>query len=156
MPKQDWNINTRKAYAGTQYGLATTNSQRLTYNTDAEMTAYGLAVQQGARSDTIKVGSDTGRVLGITMRQDVLEAANRPSDGTIKIPKGQPLGVMLEGPINVKLVTAITDEAIGVSATGEFGGVAASYTKAVNVRALQYPASAGDVIPVMISLLDPK
>lgn len=156
MPKQDFTINTGEAYAGEQYGLATTNSQRLTFSTDAAMTAYGLAVQQGVADNTIKVGSDAGRVLGITMRQINLESATRPGDGTIGIPKGWPLGVMLEGPIMVKLKTAITDADIGVSTTGEFGGVASGYTKAVNVMALRYPAAAGDVIPVMINMLGPK
>ena len=156
MPKQDWNINTKPAYAGEQYGLATTNSQRLTYSTDAEMSVYGLAVQQGAASNTIKVGHDTGRVLGVTMRELKLESKTRPGDGTVLIPKGQPLAVMLEGAVVVKLKTAITDANIGVSAAGEFGGVASGYTKAVNIVALEYPASAGDVIPVMINLLGPK
>lgn len=156
MPKQDFTINTGNAYAGEQYGLATTNSQRLTYSTDAVMTEYGLAVQQGVAHNTIKVGHDSGQVLGVTMRQNNLEAATRPSDGTIGIPKGWPLGVMLEGPIMVKLVTAITDANVGVSATGHFGGVASGYTKATNIVALKFPASAGDVIPVMINVVSPK
>lgn len=156
MPKQDFTINTGEAYAGEQYGLATTNSQRLTFSTDAAMTAYGLAVQQGVADNTIKVGSDSGRVLGVTMRQINLESATRPGDGSVAIPKGWPLGVMLEGPIMVKLVTAITDEEIGVSATGTWGGVDSTYTKAVNVRALRFPAPAGAVVPVMITMLGPK
>ncbi|APD19713.1 hypothetical protein PP101_57 [Pectobacterium phage PP101] len=156
MPKQEWTINTGEAYAGEQYGLATTNSQRLTYSTDAEHSAYGLAVKQGVAYNTIALGSDAGEVLGITMREIKLESKTRPGDGTILIPKGQPLGVMLEGPIMVKLVTAITDADIGVSATGTFGGVATGYTKATNVKALKYPAAAGDVIPVMINMVGPK
>lgn len=156
MPKQDWSINTGNAYAGEVYGLAFTNSQRLTYSTDAEMTKYGLAVQQGAASNTIKVGHDTGAILGITMRETKLESKTRPGDGTILIPKGQPLAVMLDGPIMVKLVTGITDANIGISATGEFGGVASGYTKAVNVKPLKYPAAAGDVIPVMVVQQSPK
>lgn len=157
MPKQDWNINTKEAYAGEQYGLATTNSQRLTYSTDAEMSAYGLAVVQGAKDNTIKVGlTAEGPILGITMRELKLESRTRPSDGTVLIPVGQPLGVMLEGPIMVKLKAAITDEAIGVSATGEFGGVAASYFAATNVKALRFPAAAGDVIPVYVAVALPK
>lgn len=156
MPVQDFNINTGFAYAGDQYGLATTNSQRLTYNTEAAMSEFGLAVQPGAAAKTIKVGHDTGRVLGIVMRQNVLESKTRPGDGTINIPVGQPMGVMLEGAINVKLATAITDENVGVSITGHFGGVASGYTKAVNVVALKYPANAGDVVPVLINLLGPK
>lgn len=156
MPKQDWSINTKEAYAGEQYGLATTNSQRLTFSTDAAMTHFGLAVQQGVADNTIKVGHNAGEVLGITMRQLNLEAATRPSDGTVAIPKGWPLGVMLEGPIMVKLVTAITDANIGISATGEFGGVASGYTQATNVRALRFPAAAGDVIPVYVAMALPK
>lgn len=157
MPKQDFTINTGEAYAGEQYGLATTNSQRLTYSTDAEMSAYGLAVSQGAKSNTIKVGlTAAGAILGITMRELKLESKTRPSDGTVLIPKGQPLGVMLEGPIMVKLKTAITDANIGVSAAGEFGGVAATYFAASNVKALRYPAAAGDVIPVYVAVDLPK
>lgn len=162
MPVQEWSINTGKAYAGDQYGLATTNSQRLTYSTDAEQSHYGLAVQQGVADNTIKVGHDAGRVLGITMRQNVLESKTRPGDGTILIPKGQPLGVMLEGAINVLLTTAITDANIGVNPQGLFGAVAtggtgnAVYTKAANIVALRFPAAAGEVVPVMINLLGPK
>lgn len=155
-PIQDWNINTGTAYAGEQYGLATTNSQRLTYNTEATMTEYGLAVKLGAKANTIVVGHDSGEILGVTMREIKLEQAKRPGDGTIGIPVGQPLGVMLEGPINVKLKTAITDKNVGISADGHFGGVATGYTKATNVVALEYPAAAGDVIPVMINLAGPK
>lgn len=153
MPKQDWTINTGEAYAGEQYGIVTTNSQRLTYSTEVEMSHYGLAVQQGAAYNTIKLGSDAGVVLGITMRELKLESRTRPGDGTVLIPVGQPLGVMLSGPIMVKLVTAITDVTIGVSATGEFGGVDATYIEALNLKALKYPAAAGDVIPVMINVL---
>mgnify|MGYP003365393676 CR=1 FL=1 len=156
MPVQDWTINIAPAAAGDQYGLATTNSQRLTYNVEAAQDQYGLAVQQGTKANQIKVGSDTGRVLGITMRENKLESKTRPGDGTIGIPVGYPIGVMLEGAINVKLVTAITDANVGVSATGGFGGVGAGYTKALNVVALKYPAAAGDIVPVMINLLGPK
>lgn len=155
-PVQEWSINTGKAYAGEQYGLATTNSQRLTFNAEAEMTEYGLAVQQGAKWNTCKPGHDSGEILGVVMRQNVLESATRPGDGTIKIPVGQPLGVMMSGPIMVKLATAITDENVGISATGHFGGVASGYTAATNVKALEYPAQAGDVVPVMITLAAPK
>lgn len=156
MPKQDWSINTGRAAAGDVYGLAFTNSQRLTYMAEAAMGAYGLAVVKGATARSCKVGHDTGEILGITMRQNVLESKTRPGDGTINIPAKQPLAVMLEGPINVVLKTAITDEAIGISATGEFGGVAAGYTKATNVKAIQYPAAAGDVIAVMVTMAAPK
>lgn len=156
MPNQDWNINTGAAYAGEQYGLATTNSQRLTYNAEAAMTAYGLAVKQGTKSNQCKVGSDSGEILGITMREIKLESKTRPGNGQIDIYEGYPLGVMLEGAINVQLVTAITDANIGISSTGTFGGVASGYTKATNVKALKFPANAGDVIPVMINLAGPK
>lgn len=157
MPKQEWSINTKEAYAGEQYGLATTNSQRLTYSTDAEMSAYGVAVVQGAAYNTIKVGlTAKGSILGITMRELKLESKTRPGDGTVLIPKGQPLGVMLEGPIMVKLETAITGETIGVSAAGKFGAVAATYFEAENVKALKFPAAAGDVIPVYVAVALPK
>ena len=156
MPKQDWNINTRGAYAGEQYGLATTNSQRLTFNAEAAMTEFGLAVTQGAKSNTMKVGHVDGEILGVTMRQLNLESATRPGDGTVAIPVGWPLGVMLEGPIMVKLKTAISDASVGISADGHFGGVASGYTAATNAKALRYPAAAGDVVPVMITLAAPK
>lgn len=155
MPKQDWNINTKEAYAGEQYGLATTNSQRLTYNAGVEMSAYGIAVKQGASDREILPGSVSGQILGVTMRELKLESRTRPSDGTVLIPKGQPLAVMLEGPVVVKLETAITDSSIGVSPDGGFGGVGGNYTKATNVKALSYPAAAGDVVPVMITMVSP-
>lgn len=150
MPIQDFSVNTLPAAAGDMYGLATTYSQRLTYNTEAPMTAYGVAVQQGAKSNTIKAGAAAGVVLGITMRENKLEAAKRPSDGTIGIPVGYPLAVMLSGAINVKLKTAITGKAIGVSAAGEFGAVDVTYIACENVEALAWPAAAGDVIAVNI------
>ena len=154
MPKQDWNINTGEAYAGEQYGLATTNSQRLTYSTEVAMSHYGLAVQQGAKYNTCKLGHASGQILGVVMRQNILESKTRPGDGTINIPVGQPLGIMLEGPIMVKLVTAITDSKVGVSDAGEFGGVApGTYTECTNAVALKYPANAGDVIPIMINVI---
>lgn len=151
MPKQDWNINTKEAYAGEQYGLATTNSQRLTYNAGEEMSAYGIAVKQGASDVEVLAGHENGQVLGVIMRELKLESRTRPGDGSVLIPVKQPLGVMLEGPITVKLETAITDASVGVSAKGGFGGVAGDYTKATNVKALRYPAAAGDVVPVFIT-----
>ena len=154
MPKQDWNINTGEAYAGEQYGLATTNSQRLTYSTEVAMAHFGLAVQPGAKYNTCKPGHAAGKILGVVMRQNILESKTRPGDGTINIPVGQPLGIMLEGPVMVKLITAITDSKVGVSATGEFGGVAAgTYTECTNAVALKYPAAAGDVIPIIINVI---
>lgn len=152
MPLQEWSINTGTGVAGDVYGLAFTNSQRFSYGLDADLKAYGLGVQQGARSDTVKVGAVAGQVLGITMRQNVNEAATRPSDGTVLLKKGSIQAVMLEGPIQVVLKTAITSKAIGVSATGEFGGVDSTYIECTNVTSLKYPAAAGDVIPVMIYL----
>lgn len=156
MPKQDFNINTGFAAAGDVYGLAFTNSQRFTYKAEAEMGAYALAVVKGATSDTCKVGNSEGEILGITMRQNVLESKTRPGDGSIVIPKGHPLAVMIEGPINVVAKTAITSEEVGISAAGEFGGVATGYTKATNVKALKYPVAAGDVFPVMVVMQGPK
>lgn len=156
MPKQDWNINTREAYAGEQYGLATTNSQRLTYNTEAEMSHYGLAVVQGAADNTIKVGQVDGQILGITMRDIKLMSKTWPGNGEILIPVGQPLGVMLSGPIMVKLVTAISDKTVAVNADGGFGGVGAGFVAVDNIQALRYPAAAGDVVPVMINVFIPK
>lgn len=156
MPKQDWNINTKEAYAGEQYGLATTNSQRLTYNAGAEMSAYGVAVKQGATDKEIVAGHNAGEILGITMREIKLESRTRPGDGTILIPKGQPLGVMLEGPIMVKLATAIDSATVGVSAAGAFGKVDSTYIEATNVKALRWPAAAGDVVPVYVAVALPK
>ena len=128
MPKQEWSINTGAAYAGEQYGLATTNSQRLTYNAEVEMANFGLAVIQGTESNQVKLGAPVaGQILGVTMRQINIESATRPGDGTVAIKPGWPLGVMVSGPIMVKLVTAITDENVGVSAVGQFGGVDATY-----------------------------
>lgn len=154
MPKQDWSINTGAAYAGEQYGLATTNSQRLTYNAEVEMANFGLAVIQGTASNQVKLGAPVdGQILGVSMRQINIESATRPGDGTVAIKPGWPLGVMISGPIMVKLVTAITDENIGVSAVGQFGGVSGTYLAVDNVKALRWPAAAGDVIPVMINVL---
>lgn len=156
MPKQDWNINTKEGYAGEQYGLATTNSQRLTYNAGVEMSHYGVAVKQGATDKEILPGHTEGEVLGVTMRELKLESRTRPGDGTILIPVGQPLGVMIEGPILVKLESAITTSEVGVSDKGLFGGVDADHVAATNVKALRYPAAAGDVVPVMIVMATPK
>lgn len=154
MPVQEWRINTREAYAGEQYGLATTNSQRLTYNAEEDMLNFGLAVVQGTAANQCKVGAPVGGlILGVTMRQINIESATRPGNGTVNIKAGWPLGVMLSGPIMVKLKTAITDADVGVSATGDFGGVDSTYLIADNVKALRWPAAAGDVIPVMINVL---
>lgn len=158
MPKQDFNINTGFAAAGDVYGLAFTNSQRFTYKAEAEMGAYALAVVKGATSDSCKVGNSEGEILGITMRQNVLESRTRPGDGTIVIPKGHPLAVMLEGPINVVAKTAVAGEDVYINdTTGEIGGSAgAGYTKATNVKAIKYPVAAGDVFPVMVIMAAPK
>jgi len=155
MPKQDWNINTAPGYAGDVYGLAFTNSQRFTFMAEAAMNKYGVAVQPGASYNTCKVGHASGEVLGIVIRENKLESAVRPGDGTVLIPKGQPLAVMLEGPIQVQLATPISSPEIGVNATGEFGGVAADFTKAVNVKALKWPAAAGEIVPVMVQMTLP-
>lgn len=157
MPKQDWTINTKAGYAGEQYGLATTNSQRLTFLADAAVTEYGLAVKQGKNSNSFAVGLESdGSVLGITMREDKLEAAKRPSDGTVLIPQGQPLAVMLEGPVLVMAQTAITGKDVGVNAQGQFGAVGGDFTAVNNVVALEYPVAAGDVFPVMVRVFAPK
>lgn len=156
MPKQDWNINTQPAAAGDVYGLAFTNSQRLTFNTEVAMTKYGVAVKQGAASNTIAAGHDTGQILGVTIRENKLEAATRPSDGTVGIPVGQPLAVMMSGPINVLLKTAITSADIGVNTAGEFGGVAGAYTACTNASSLVWPAAAGTVVPIMIVMVPVK
>lgn len=157
MPVQDFNINTGRAAAGDVYGLAFTNSQRLTYNAEVAQSAYGLAVQKGAKAKTCKVGHVAGEILGITMRQNVLESKTRPGDGTISIPAKQPLAVMLEGPINVVAKTAITDEEVGISATGEFGKAdGTTYIKATNVKAIEYPVAAGDVFAVMVTMAPVK
>lgn len=152
MPKQDWTINTGAAYAGEQYGLATTNSQRLTFNTEAVMSTFGVAVVEGSKARTCKAGNGGGTILGFTMRELKYEAAKRPSDGTVLLPVGTPLGVMLEGAVMVKLKTAITDRNVGINAAGEVGGVADGFVAAKNVFAIEYPAAAGDVIPVMVMM----
>lgn len=156
MPKQDFTINTAPAFAGDVYGLAFTNSQRLTYSTEAAMTTYGVGVLQGAKANTIKVGVNPGPILGVTIREDKLEAALRPSDGTVLIPIGQPLAVMLEGAINVLFQTAITGKAIGVNATGQFGAVGGDYVEVTNATAIEYPIAAGSVGAIMLSLAPVK
>lgn len=154
MPVQEWRINTREAYAGEQYGLATTNSQRLTYNAEAEQHNWGLAVVQGTKDTQCKVGHNKGEILGVTMRQLNLESATRPGNGTVKIPEGWPVGVMISGPIMVRLETAIDSAEIGISVQGTWGKADGSvYTAATNVKALRFPAAAGDVIPVMINVV---
>lgn len=156
MPNQDWSINTKPAAAGDVYGLAFTNSQRLTFETEVAMTAYGVGVQQGAQSNTCKPGNAGGELLGITMRQNIVESATRPGDGTVQILPNSPLAVMMDGPIQVLLQTAITDENVGVDANGLFGGIAGDFVQCTNIRALKYPAAAGDVIPVMVVMKAPK
>lgn len=157
MPVQDFRINTKPAHAGDMYGLATTNSQRLTYNTEEAQTAYGLAVKQGKTSDSITLGAEeTGEILGITMRENKLEANKRPSDGTIGIPKGQPLAVMLSGPINVRFVTGINSKEVGINAKGEFGAVGGEFKVCPNVHALEYPVTSGEVGAVMVNVFQAK
>lgn len=152
MPKQDWSINTGEAYEGEMYGLAATNSQRFTYLVEGSMTRYGMGVQVGTSYNHIKLGAKSGKVLGITLRENKQESATRPGDGTVLLKEGTPLAVMLEGGVVVKLDTAITGEDIGCSDSGTFGAVDATHIKCVNVKALKYPAAAGDVIPVLVSM----
>ena len=156
MPIQDFKINTGRGVAGEMYGLAVTNSQRLTFNAEAAMDQYGLAVVQGSKANSIKVGQDGGRILGITMRENKLESNKRPGDGTILIPALQPLAVMLDGPVLVMAKTAITDAKVGVNSKGEFGGVGGEFTEVTNVRALEYPIAAGDVCAVMVNVFPVK
>jgi len=150
MPNQDWSINTGSGVAGDVYGLAFTNSQRFSYGIDVPMSAFGIGVQKGARSDTVTVGADAGVLLGITMRQNVTESATRPGNGTVNLVVGTVMGVMLDGPIQVVLESPVVDGNIGVSAAGTFGGVDATHLACTNVRALKFPAAIGDVIPVMV------
>lgn len=156
MPIQDFTINTKRGVAGEMYGMAVTNSQRLTYNTEAALDKYGLAVVEGASARTIKVGQVGGQILGITMRENKLESNKRPGDGTVLIPKGQPLAVMLNGPVLVELKTAISGKSVGVNSKGEFGAVGGDFTEVTNVVALQYPLEAGDVCPVMVNVFPAK
>lgn len=154
MPVQDWNINTQPAAAGDVYGLAFTNSQRLTFNAEVAMSVYGVAVQRGAAARSIKPGLNGTEILGVTMRENKLESRTRPGDGTVLIPVGQPLAVMMSGPINVLLKTAITGEVVGVNANGEFGAVGGDFKQVTNAKFIDYPASAGDVVPVMLTLTE--
>lgn len=161
MPVQDWNINTGNAYAGEQYGLATTNSQRLTFSIEdaAGQSHYGLAQAPGAKDNTCKLGTvkvgELNYILGVSMREIKLESRTRPGDGTILIQKGYPIGVMLSGPIMVKLAAPIAaDKVIHVDAKGQFGGATlADSVEVANVVPLRFPATTGDVIPVMINVL---
>lgn len=154
MPAQKFQINTDKAYAGIQYGLATTNSQRLTYSTESAMTTFGLGVVQGSKEKTCKLGqNEDGTILGITMRQDNIESATRPGDGTVGLKVDTPMGVMIQGPINIKVKTAVAGKEIGMNPeTGEFGGVDATYILVTNLEMLEYPLAAGEVGGVMINV----
>ena len=127
MPKQEWSINTGEAYAGEQYGLATTNSQRLTYSTDAEMSAYGLAVVQGAKSNTIKVGlTEKGSILGITMRELTRAYTDAQIAGGIGALPARDNTVMTMGVIWVSPAVAVAkdDPVYVVKESGLFTNVA--------------------------------
>lgn len=156
MPVQDWSVNTKKGAAGEMYGIATTNSQRLTRSVEAEQNVYGLCVQEGAAANTVKVGLDDGFAFGVTMRENKLESAKRPGDGTVLIPKGQPLAIMVSGPINILAKTAISGKEVGVNSKGEFGGVGGDYVAVKNIQAIEYPIAAGDVGAVMVNVLPVK
>lgn len=154
MPVQTWSVNTQPAVAGEMYGLATTNSQRLTYSAEAKMERYGLPVKQGSKANLCAIGQEAdGSILGITMRSDKLESATRPGDGTVLIPALQPLAVMLSGPINILATAAITGKDVGVNpATGEFGAPGGSYVKVPNLTMIEYPLAAGSVGAVMVNV----
>lgn len=157
MPVQTFSINTKGAAAGDMYGLATTNSQRLTYSLEVAMDKYGVAVQQGSKANLIKAGANAdGVILGITMRENKLESNKRPGDGTILLPVLQPLAVMLDGPVNVLFKTAITGKEVGVNAAGEFGAVDGTFKLCPNVQAIEYPVAAGEVGAVMVNVFRPK
>jgi hypothetical protein len=135
MPKQDFNINTKSAYAGELYGITITNSQRNTYlaNTDGKI-QYGYAVKSvgGRRAD---VGVDSnGLIAGIVLRSLNNEQAKRPGDGTVYFRANDAMSVVEEGYVVVDCANATAGGKVYVATDGSLSADATGTTEATNAR----------------------
>lgn len=151
MPKQAFTINCPPGMAGDLYGMTATNTQRLSFFTEEVHTAYGLGVSTGAKNNSIKLGPEGSYLLGITLRNNELEAAKRPSDGSVGIPENYPQAVLVSGPINILAMTDVPAQEIGVNKQGQFG-VGGEFTPVKNVKVIEGPLKAGEVGAVMVNV----
>lgn len=135
MPKQDYNINTKSAYAGELYGLTVTNSQRNTYlaNSDGKI-QYGYAVKSvGNRRADVGVDAN-GMIAGIVLRSLNNEQAKRPGDGTVYFRANDAMSVVEEGYVVVECTGATAGGKVYVAADGTISASATGNTEATNAK----------------------
>lgn len=133
MPKQDFNINTKSAYAGELYGITITNSQRNSYlaNSDGKI-QYGYAVKRVSdRKADVGVDSN-GMIAGIVLRSLNNEQATRPGDGTVYFRKNDAMAVCEEGYVVVECTGAVAGGKVYVAADGTISSSATGNTQATN------------------------
>lgn len=157
MPKQDYNINIRKALPGQLYGLQQTRADIQTaFVENAEGIGFGVACKVGSGARGVALGG-AAHVAGISVRQIDREALNRPSDGSIVFKKGDTLPLLSDGRINVEVNVAgtmVRGAAVFVDdATGKFG--VSGGTKCTNVVwGTNGVAAKGEVHHVVITNAD--
>ena len=125
MPTYNPTIYTGKHYVG-QLG---DNGPRVTQTGTLESgpAAYGVGVMPGVKDGSVKPAG-AAKLYGIVRRHNMLEALNRPSDGSVSYKEGDEVGVLRDGYIYVETDAPVArGDAMKVDpATGEFkaGGTA--------------------------------
>jgi len=156
MPIQTYNIYTGKGYAGDLYDSAPRVTQ--TGLVEDATLGFGLGVKVGTTGErSVVVGSSTGNVFAITMRELNHEADNRPSDGTTSYKNKDSASIMREGFILVKVTgnAAVAHAMANVNdTTGAFtgGAAGAGETATTNVTFLE-AGLVGEVVKARIDIV---
>jgi heptaprenylglyceryl phosphate synthase len=157
-----YKMYTRDAVAGALYGTSLTNSTRLSFiNSEATGIGFGVAVQRSTPADmerNCKLGTglaESGAVLGFAMRQINKTQEIYSTTGDISYGKGEAVGVLTDGYLNVELKGAAaavagakafvhpTTGAVSAEATG-------GYLEATNVS-FELGGATGDIVVINIT-----
>lgn len=154
MPIQNsYDLYTKNSFEG-QKAYSSEVSVQVTGILTAPELDFGRSVKHDATVERgVGIGSTSGNVFGISMREINWEATSIPSTGDVVYKQNRAVSVMREGTINVKVTGAINAfEKVHVDeTTGEFLGNAGG-TEALNVVALEN-GLAGDIIKVRIDII---
>ena len=157
MPVQDYSINTKAAVEGMLYGMHQTRADIQTAFAEELGISYGKAVKNGTTDRGVLLGVDGTHVLGVVLRQDIREAATRPSDGTYVIGLKETIPMLQDGRFTALIVDggAITrgQQAYVDSVTGKFYVAAgANRVLATNVTfSHNLTLAAGEITDLLIT-----
>ena len=104
MPVQEYSINTKAAVEGQLYGLHQTRADIQTAFAEELGITYGKAVKNGTTDRGVLLGVKGSHVLGVVLRQDIREAAKRPSDGSYVIGLKEAIPMLQDGRFTALIV----------------------------------------------------